>query len=101
LEADIKSLNLLLTDLHLPETENDRLRLKHIALQGNGLNARLTNKSLRVHMGSLNYKEGSFLIHDVTLQQNLSRGKTGLHLKTLNIKYYLMLKGLKVPYAKR
>ena len=86
LQAGFDGLNLILNNLHLPETKNDPVRLKHINMQLDHMDAYLKNSSLNVSTGNISYKPGQFSFHQVHMVQNTPEGDNRLRIKAINIK---------------
>jgi hypothetical protein len=85
MEAGITNLNVLLTGLHLPETENDSLRLEHLALAYDKLQVLLKEKKMNVVTGAMKYEYGNLTLRDITWQQNTSGGKKRLRMDAVSV----------------
>ncbi len=86
LELAVSKFNLKLTGLHLPETTNDSVRIRHVFVAYNGLNLQLDGNSFHLVTGPMDYARGNMLLHDVTWKQNTPGHNSRLHLNAVNFR---------------
>ena len=85
LDAEINGLNILLKGLHLPETENDKLRLKRVSAQYDNIKGSLPAKSLHLTTGPMIYELGNMQLKQVNITRKAAEMNGKLHLKAIDI----------------